>query len=198
MINFEYFIAHEYENPAYIFFYKPILIEPNIVKAQILSEHNIDFDKTYQLYLNLGGINFTLLVKPLKKVNNEVIFVVKDSKIELRKYPRLKTDSLNIEVSSDNISGKLLDISLGGCKIRVDGGLIEPYTRQSARKILKFHFPDGKTYSLTATVVNANPANRTIAFSFPKRSENIVKVYSLIVDMLKKKDYKGELPEKVE
>jgi hypothetical protein len=173
-------------------------MEPNKLKVQILGPYDVDFDKNYQLYFSLGGVNFVLIGKPIKRRCDIVWFAIKDSKIELRKYPRLKTESLNIKVVSEDIVAKLLDISLGGCKIKIEKSSIEKYTRSSANKILQLIFPDGQTYFLKAYVVHADSFKKTIAFAFQKRSETIIKVYALIVEMLKSKGYKGELPSKVE
>ena len=198
MINFEYFIAYEHNNPANLFFYKPLKIETNFIKAKILDKGQINLEREYHLYLNIGGVNFSFLVQPLKKDNDEVVFLVKDSKIELRKYPRLKTEGLNISVSSDGIEGKLDDISLGGCRIKVEEGLVELFVKKNALKTLSITLPNGKNFKVKAYVVNVHPQKKFISFSFPQKNSEVLRLYTSIVELLRRSGYEGELPTKVE
>ena len=192
MYDFEFHIAHEVENPAHIFFYKPITIGINTLKAKILDEHPIDFEKYYQFYLNLDGINFSFIGKPLEKNSqNEITFLIKESRIELRRYPRLKTERLNIPVEIQHLSGRLVDISLGGCRIRFDGPIPASLFSSGSRVPITVKPPGGKPVNVWGYIVNVNPGERSISVAFAGRDEKVLKLYSRISEMLK--NQKGEI-----
>jgi len=163
-----------------------------------LDKCHLDLSSEYYLYLNIGGVNFSLLVRPLLRERDEVIFFVKESKIELRKYPRLKTDKLDITVTSEGIKGKLDDISLGGCRVKVEEGSIDNFVKQNALKTLSVTLPNGKNFQVKAYVVNVQPQKKFVSFSFPQKSSEVLRLYTSIVELLRKSGYKGELPTKVE
>jgi ribosomal protein S17 len=190
MEKLEYYIAYDVENPANIFFYRPIEIDRNTLKIKILDGYVPDRNKLYKLHWSLDGVNFSLIGKVIELKDCNVIFVIKESKIDLRRYPRINTEHLNIKVKTNNIEAKLVDISIRGCKIKIEKGSIAEYTQRSARKILQFIFPEGDTYTLEAYVVNANPALKTVSFTFPRNNNVALKVYSKILDRLKGKNNK--------
>ena len=184
----EFYIAHEYENPTNLFFYRPIKVTTNLLKVKILDDYQINFDKLYQFYLNLEGLNFTLLGKPIRKTSSqEVLFLIKESRIELRKYPRIKTESLAIKVFTGGLQGKLMDFSLGGCRIRFETPIPPLFYKSSSQKTLTIETPEGEPVKITAYIVNVNPKQNSISFSFPKRDAKILKLYTKISEYLKRR-----------
>jgi len=188
MFDFEFHIAHELDNPTHIFFYKPIQIGVNTLKVRILDKYNIDFNKSYQFYLNMGGANFSFFAKPLKKNSeDEVEFLIQESRIELRKYPRLKTDSLNIKVFVRTLEGTLADISLGGCKVKFNGKIPASFFEKGAKATLSVEIPsESKQVDLSGFIVNVNPKDNAVSFAFEKQDNKVLSVYKTISDLLKK------------
>lgn len=186
----EFHIAHEADNPTHIFFYKPITVETNTLRVKILDDYKIDFNKLYQFYLNVGGANFSFLAKPLEqKADNVYTFLIKDSWIELRKYPRLKTDSLDIDVSVKGMKGKLADISLGGCKVKfrhpIPRSLFSP---PHNRVLVSIYLPGEKEpVNIWAEVVKVDSAEKSVSCEFTHKDERILKLYRRITDLLKGK-----------
>jgi hypothetical protein len=187
MHNFEFYIAHEYENPTHLFFYRPIRLTTNLLKAKILNDYKIDFDKTYQFYLNLGGLNFSFIGKPIRRdAPDEIVFLIQESRIELRKYPRLKTENLGIKVTVENLKGYLVDISLGGCKVKFENPIPEKFYMSSSYKILEIETPDGKVVKIPAYAVNVNTCLNTVSFAFLRKDEKVVKLYTKIGEYIKR------------
>jgi len=183
----EFYIAHEHENPTNLFFYRPVKVTTNLLKAKILDDYKINFDKLYQFYLNLEGLNFSFLGQPIRQSSpDEIIFLIRDSRIELRKYPRLKTENLNIKVSSEGLTGKLLDISLGGCRVGFDIPIPSAFYKSSSRKVLTVEPPEGKPVKVTAYIVNVNPAHNSVSFAFARNDEKVLKLYTEVSQLLKR------------
>jgi hypothetical protein len=197
MHNFEFYIAHEHDNPTHLFFYRPLRLTTNLLKAKILNNYKIEFDKYYQFYLKLGGLNFSFVGKPIRKeAPDEVVFLIKESRIELRKYPRLKTENLGIRVTAEGLKGYLVDISLGGCKVRFDEPIPEKFYMSSSYKILEIEPPDGKVVKIPAYVVNVNTCLNTASFAFTRKDEKVVKLYTKIGEYIKR--LKEQFPYKQE
>ena len=177
------------DNPTHIFFYKPINIGVNTLKVKLLDKFDISFDKRYQLYLNMGGANFSFITKPLRKSsNNEVELLVQDSRIELRKYPRLKTDHLNIKVFVRTLEGILADISLGGCKVKFDKPIPSTFFEKGAKAKLSMAIPGtDDLVDLSAYIVNVNPKDYAVSFAFETKDNKVLTTYKTISDMLKGK-----------
>lgn len=188
----EFYIAHEYENPTNIFFYRPIKVTTNLLKAKILDDYKINFEKLYQFYLNLDGVNFTLLGKPIFEIfPQKFLFLIKETKIELRKYPRLKTERLGIKVSADDLQGKLIDISLGGCKVGFETTIPTDFYKNSPQKILTIELPEGKPIKISAYIVTVNLQQNTVSFKFLQKSEKILKLYAKISEYIKMEQKKN-------
>jgi len=183
----DFYIAHEYENPTNIFFYKPIKVSTNLLKAKILYGYKIDFEKLYQFYLNLEGLNFSFIGKPIRESSpQEILFLIKESRIELRKYPRIKTEMLGIKVSSDGLQGKLMDISLGGCRVVFETPIPTFFYKSSPQKILTIESPEGEPIKISAYIVNVNLQQNSISFAFLKKDEKVLKLYTKIGEYLKR------------
>ena len=181
------------DNSANNFFYKPISLKTNLLRLKILDAVCLKLNKRYIFYLNIDGVNFALIGRPLKRLgDNEWLFLIEDSRIELRRYPRLNTEHLGIKVQVDNLFGKLADISLGGCRVVFDNpisGLID-HTNVS-RKRLTFYPPDTPPISVWARVVAVNPPKRSISFAFLGPQETVLKLYQHITELLKKERSEG-------
>ncbi len=177
------------DNPTHIFFYKPINIGVNTLKVKILDNFDIDFDKSYQLYLNMGGSNFSFITKPLKKSsNNEVELLVQESRIELRKYPRLKTEHLNVKVFVRTLEGILADISLGGCKLKFNSPIPSSFFEKGAKAKLSMAIPGIENLvDLSAYIVNVNPKEHAVSFAFETKDNKVLTTYKTISDLLKGK-----------
>jgi len=193
MPDLEFHIAHEAGNPTHIFFYKPVDVQTNILKVKILDDYQIDFNKMYQFYLNIGGTNFSFLAQPLKKEGDVYTFLIKESWIELRRYPRIKTSDLGIEVKVKDFRGILEDFSLGGCRVKFRHPITRSAFEGHRRKvILSIKLPgEEEPYHLWADVVSVEPAERRIACEFVNKDERILKLYSKISKMLNERAKKG-------
>ena len=152
--------------------------------------YRIDFDKLYQFYFNSGGATFSFLTKPIEKIGEDTYtFLIKEGWIELRRYPRLKTKDLNIKASVKGLNGKLVDFSLGGCRIKFEFPIPKSLlTAQSSKVFLKIFLPDEEQpVTFWANVVSANPERNEISCEFTYRDERVLKVYKKIVELLQKK-----------
>jgi c-di-GMP-binding flagellar brake protein YcgR len=117
--------------------------------------------------------------------DNEVVFLIKDSKIELRKYPRLDTSGLIIKVNTNGLTGLLKDISLGGCKVHFPNGFTPDYYNSSILKELFFILPDGEKIKVRGKIVNVDGAHKNISYSFTAGDGNVFRVYKKITKLLK-------------
>lgn len=190
-LNFH--IAHEADNPSHIFFYKPIEVGTNILKAKILDDYEIDFNKFYQFYFNSGGATFSFLTKPIEKIGKDTYaFLIKEGWIELRRYPRLKTEDLNIKVSVKGLRGKLIDFSLGGCRAKFDYAVPKSLTTAAAPRVFtNIYFPgEEEPLSLWVKIVSVNPSRNEISCEFTLKDEKVLRIYKKIVELLQKKDKK--------
>lgn len=186
----DFHIAHEVDNPTHIFFYKPIEIGTNVLKAKILDDYKIDFDKSYQFYFNSGGATFSFLTKPIEKIGEDTYsFLIKEGWIELRRYPRLKTENLDIKVSVKGLRGKLVDFSLGGCRAKFEYTLPKSLlTANTPRVFTNIYLPgEEKPLNLWVKVVSVNPSRNEISCEFTFRDEKILRIYKKIVELLRKK-----------
>ena len=193
MFDVEFHIAHELDNSANNFFYKPVSLKTNLLRVKILDAVCLKSDRRYIFYLNIDGVNFALIGRPLRRLSdNEWLFLIEDSRIELRRYPRLNTEHLDIKVQVDNLIGKLADISLGGCRVVFNNpisGLIDHQT--ASRKRLTFYLPDYSHVDVWARVVAVNPPKRSISFAFLGPHERVLKLYQYITDLLKRERAEG-------
>ena len=100
------------------FFYKPVKVSTNLLKALLLEEKTLNPNSRYQFYFNFDGINFSFIGKPIEIKDKEITLMIEESHIELRRYPRLKIPYPDIIVKVGSLKGHLKDISLGGCRIQ--------------------------------------------------------------------------------
>ncbi len=148
------------------------------MKVELIDNYPLDKEKNYQFYLNVDGLNFAVIGKLLKKDKNTYSFLIKESKIEQRRYPRIPTQDLKIKVYSSLGEGILADISLGGCKVKFEKPKSQPVKNQEI--LMTFYLPTGVTYKILAKVVDYNPSMGTVSFSFPKKDWKIFKLFSEI------------------
>ena len=188
MLDVEFHIAHEVDNSINSFFYKPLDLKTNLLTVRVLNGEELNSNKKYVFYLSIDGVNFALIGKPLKRLNeNDWLFLIEESKIELRRYPRLNTEILDIKVCVNQLLGKLLDISLGGCKIGFDFSLKDEILPKNVlgKKWLHFYLPDNTVTKVLARTVYLNLSKNTMAFAFLDSHDKVLKLYLKIWNFLK-------------
>ncbi len=187
-----FFIGYEADNPVNNFYYIPLSVDVNKVKVQLLENTKVDPNKLYQLYFSLDGVNFNFLAKPIKFLpERKVIFFILDSKIELRKYPRIPVNKdIPVKVWVDALEAKLLDISLGGCRVKILKPIdLNNYTKSGSIRNLYFQFFDRQKeeiYKILAKVVNVDTQKREMAFVYIPYQDAIGIVYKRILNLLKR------------
>jgi hypothetical protein len=188
-----FFIGYEADNPVNNFYYIPLSVDVNKVKVQLLENTKVDPNKLYQLYFSLDGVNFNFLAKPIKFLaENKVIFFILDSKIELRKYPRIPVNKdIPVKVWVDALEAKLLDISLGGCRVKILKPIdLNNYTKSGSIRNLYFQFFDRQKeeiYKILAKVVNVDTQKKEMAFVYIPYQDAIGIVYKRVLNLLKGK-----------
>jgi hypothetical protein len=180
----DFFIGFEKDNPSRLFFYKPIKLSTNLLTIELLDNYNLQADKEYQFYFNIDGTNFAFLGKPIKIERNKAIFLIKDSAIELRRYPRVTVKEKSIKVKVDYFLGWLIDISLGGCRIGFDTPLPRAFYSYNPIKTLKFFIPPSKEIKIRAKLINILNDYKEAAFVFDSDSSLRVKLYNEIIKYL--------------
>ena len=186
--EFEFYIGHEYQNPLKIFYYKPLRITSNTLRAEILNNIKISFDKEYSFYFSVDGINFSFVGKPLEQNSErDFTFLIKESRIELRRYPRIDVDDPNIRVRVNDLEGYIKDISLGGCKVQFLNNLPPHFYKQHQNTMLTIELPDAKPVTIPAKLVNVNPSLNTASFAFASRDVRVIKLYNNVINYLRQK-----------
>jgi hypothetical protein len=187
-----FFIGYEADNPVNNFYYIPLSVDVNKVKVQLLENTKVVPNKLYQLYFSLDGVNFSLLAKPIEFLpDNKVVFFILDSKIELRKHPRIPINKeIPLKVWVDALEAKLVDISLGGCRVKILKPIdLNNYAKSGRIRNLYFQFLDREKeeiYKILAKVVNVNTEKKEMAFVYIPYQDSIGIVYKRILNLLKK------------
>lgn len=182
----EFYIGHEKGNPLKAFYYRPVKVTTNTLIAKILGEFKVDFSKEYQFYFTLDGINFSFIGKPVRSERkNEVTFLVKESRIELRRYPRIRVEDPNIVVVSSTLTGYLIDISLGGCKVKFEGEITPSYYKSNPIKRLTFEIPNYRPISFPARIVNVQLNENSVSYAFNSKDEKVLKLYNAVINYLR-------------
>ncbi len=184
----DFYIAYEVDNPLNMFFYKPVGISTNLLKVHLLDDKNIDLQKDYQFYFNLDGINFAFVGRPVKREGDrELLVLIKDSRIELRRYPRLKIPFDDLIVEIDGLKGVLRDVSLGGCRLELGKPIPSNFLLGGAEKVLTFHIPNEKIHRLKCKVVNVQDRTRNISCAFSQKDDKVIKLYRAITEYIRRK-----------
>jgi len=188
--NFDFYIGYEIDNPHHSFFYKPIKMTPNLLTIELLEDFEFNPDKEYQFHFTLDGTNFALIGKPVKIIDkNKAEFLIRDSNIELRRYPRVYLkDEDDVKVRIGYRVGKLKDISLGGCRIAFDEPLTRFFYANSAAKTLEFIIPGREKIKVEGNLVHLRNDAKEAAFVFQPTNPNVVKLYKEITDYLSEKE----------
>ena len=189
MLDLEFYIAHEKENPLKTFYYQPLKITTNTIIARILDNFEVDFNKEYKFYFTLDAINFAFVAQPIKREReNEVTFLVKESRIELRRYPRIKVEDPAVKVKVGHLEGYLADISLGGCKVNFENEIPATFYKTNPVKVLTFFIPNTKPITLSARIVNVQLGENAISFAFNAKDERVLKLYNSVISYLRSKE----------
>jgi len=184
----DFFIGYEVENPHHVFFYKPVKITTNLLTVELLEDFPLDPEKEYQFYFTLDGTNFALIGKPIKFLdNNKAVFLIKESNIELRRYPRIYLKDQEVKVKIGYLVGWLKDISLGGCRVAFDKPLPRSFYANSAAKTLEFLLPNGERIKVKGNIVNLLNDFKEASFVFDSKDPAVIKLYKEITEYLKKK-----------
>jgi len=183
----DFYIAYEVDNPLNTFFYKPIEVSTNLLKALLLEEKKLNPYKRYKFYFNLDGVNFSFIGKPVEIKDKEITLMIEESHIELRKYPRLKIPYPDIVVKIETLKGHLKDISLGGCRVQLEKPISPYFLEKGFQKIVEIELPNGKTFKVKAKIVNVMFTTKQISCAFSEKSENVIKLYREVIDYLRKK-----------
>ncbi|NPB05425.1 MAG: PilZ domain-containing protein [Aquificae bacterium] len=184
----ELYIAHEVDNPLEMFFYTPVSMSTNLLKVRLLEGKKVDLEKDYTFYYNRDGINFSFVGRPIKKVGEDTLLVlIKDSRIELRRYPRVKVPFDEIVVEVDGLKGFLRDISLGGCRLQFLKPIPSDFLDRGLVKRVRFFLPDGQTFEVKAKVVNIMRESRSVSCAFVMKDETVVKLYKAVTLYLRRR-----------
>ncbi|GEM_PF-1441878 len=184
------FVGLKKDEPYINFLYKPIKILPDYMKVQIIEGETPSVPmEPYTLYFTLGSAIITIdgLALKIDPETQKVIFFVKDTHLEQRKYPRFKVQELGINVYLRNLKGVLVDISRGGCRIFFPSIRGSRFIDMEQLDKLEFILPNGKTYKLKARMLSFNPETWEASFAFIKGQDGIPIMLKEILDMLKAK-----------
>jgi hypothetical protein len=184
----DFYIGYEVDNPHHSFFYKPLKITPNLLTVELLEDYKFDPSKEYQFYFTLDGTNFSLIGKPVKIIDrNKAVFLIKDSSIELRRYPRIYLKDKDIKVRIGYLVGYLKDISLGGCRVAFDEPLPRSFYTSHVGKTLEFIIPGKDKIRVEGNIVHLMNDSKEAAFVFNSKNPFVVKLYKEVTDYLKEK-----------
>jgi hypothetical protein len=160
------------------------------MKVQIIEGETPSFlMEPYTLYFTLGSAIIVLdsFALEVNKQNKEVLFFIKDTHLEQRKYPRFKVQELGINVNLKNLKGVLVDISRGGCRIFFPSIRGSRFIDMEQLEKLEFTLPNGKKYQLKARMLSFNPETWEASFAFIKGQDGIPIMLKEILEMLKAK-----------
>jgi hypothetical protein len=184
----DFFIGYEVGNPHHSFFYKPLKITTNLLTVELLEDFDFNPDKEYQFHFTLDGTTFALIGKPMKILDrNRATFFIKESSIELRRYPRIYLNDRDIKVRIGYLLGYLKDISLGGCRIAFDEPLPRSFYTSHVNKTLEFLIPGKDRIKVSGNIVHLMNDFKEAAFVFNSKNPFVIKLYKEITEYLKEK-----------
>jgi len=183
----DFFIAYEVNNPINHFFYKPIKLETNFFKISLdeNAKKRLNPNRFYQFYFNLMGTNFVLIGKPYKVEDKEALIFVKDSHIELRRFPRIDVEQVKIPVNLELLTGYLKDISLGGCKIAFEKPVPYSYLHSGYKNKLLVNLNKDKTFEIPIKIVGFSENRKYISCAFTEKDKKILEFYQEVLKKLK-------------
>ncbi len=178
------YIAYEVNNPINMIFYKPLSLDTNILKIRLLDNIQLKLNQEYEFIFNLNGINLALIGKPIQVEGNNATILIRESRIELRRYPRITVPENLVKVQIDKFKGILKDISLGGCRIVLNGPIISRLLNQGYEKIAKFILPDDYQVELPVQIVWISKEKRQISCAFKERNGKVLELYKRIINLI--------------
>lgn len=153
-------VAYKQENPFEVFMYRLTDFGINTFEIQILDDNAPErtryvFILQHENLVNVmerlklqnskiseaiqkGGKNafYHFIVKPLKydKYTSSGLFLIKESHIELRKYPRIYLKEPLIETEFEGLKGFVKNLSIGGARIKLSQNLTGEIIEELVKK----------------------------------------------------------------
>jgi len=180
-----YYIAYEANNPINMVFYNPISIDTNTLKIRLLDDITLNPQKDYEFIFNLDGANLALVGKPIEIKGSEATILIKESRIELRRYPRIAVPNNLVMVQIDNFKGVLKDISLGGCRVALNSPILSSLLNKGYEKVARFILPDNYQVEIPVQIVWASKGKRQISCAFKERNIQVLELYKKIINLIK-------------
>jgi len=194
------YIAYKKDDPTEMFFYRLMDLGINTLEVQLLDTIQ-DKESEYLFIVPSDGINLFLVGKLLKydERTKSALFLIKESNLELRKYPRVKLPPNLVKIELDDHTGYILDISLGGLKVQlkknITGELLNSLKHSHSIRA-NVILPNGKIYQTALQLVSFDVFKRQLSFKFYQTNNITTQMYKEIIELLKKKkfeDGKGNL-----
>ncbi len=190
----DFYIGYEVGKPHRIFLYKPVKISTNLLTIELVEPFPLERDKEYQFYFRLGKNNFSLTGIPIKVEKNRAVLLIRDSSIELRRYPRVYLTTPDVKVKVNNLAGYLKDISLGGCRVHFKKPIPRAFYMLDLEKVLEITVPGYEPIKVKGRVVNISDSHMEASFVFKEKSPEVVRLHKLITEYIEKS---GQSYEKV-
>ncbi len=152
-----------------------------------MEEVELNPKKLFQFFFTLEGARFSVIGKPLRFDGRRVTFLVIDSAIELRRFPRVKVPSGLVKVRIEYYVGDLIDISLGGCRVGFENPLPRSFYTGGLEKVLDFILPDGSSLRVKGKVVNVSSNFKEVSFKFNEHNRRVIELNKRIGELIEKK-----------
>jgi hypothetical protein len=183
------FIAYKKDDPSEMFFYRLLDMEVNTLEVQLLDPIK-DKESDYIFIVPFNGIKLSLVGKLLQydEKTKSALFLIKESDLELRKYPRIKLPPKLVKVEIDSYKGYLVNISFGGIKVQLEKnitGELLNYLQIHYPIKAKIYLPTGKVYTVYLQLVSFNVFKSWLSFKFVKSNSETIQLYKDIVAYLK-------------
>jgi hypothetical protein len=193
-------IARADKNPKQIFLYLPKKVEKDMAILKILSkEKNISPQQSYEILLPVEGTlqQFIGIVEEFK--NSQLVVKLKTPVCNRRKFNRLKVKSAVIPIGifledrEKPITGFLIDISLGGFKVKIspkDFQTLKESAYQTPLLVVFRLLEDNFIAKTLATPIRFDEKEKTVAFTFPFGSDsgNALRIYEKVIKVEKNND----------
>jgi hypothetical protein len=183
------FIAYKKDDPSEMFFYRLLNMEVNTLEVQLLDPIK-DKESDYIFIVPFNGIKLSLVGKLLQydEKTKSALFLIKESDLELRKYPRIKLPSKLVKIEIDSYKGYLVNISFGGIKVQLEKnitGELLNYLQTHYPIKAKIYLPTGKVYTVYLQLVSFDVFKSWLSFKFVKSNSKTMQLYKDIVTYLK-------------
>ena len=190
-------IARADKNPKQIFFYIPQKVENNRAILKITGKRgNISPQQGYEIVLPIEGTlqQFIGIVEEVK--NSQLVVKLKTPVRNRRKFNRLKVKSTVIPIGifledrEKPITGFLIDISLGGFKVKIspkDFQTLKESDYQTPLLVVFRLLEDNFIAKTLATPIRFDEKEKTVAFTFPFGSDsgNALRIYEKVIKVEK-------------